>query len=69
MKTGISTFIALLLSVAVMSGCSNVKREDVGMVTGAVIGGAAVGAATDSAVGAVAGAVGGAIIGKKLSEE
>ncbi len=55
--------------ITLLSGCSNVKRQDAGMVAGgaagAVIGHAVTGG---SAVGTGVGAVGGAVVGRKLAE-
>jgi len=65
MKKSISTGIALILAVGLLTACTN---RDMGTVGGAAIGGVAGNALTGgSALGTVAGAVGGGVIGNSLS--
>ena len=66
MKKTLSCVIALVLSVGLLSACTN---RDMGTVGGAAIGGVAGNALTGgSALGTVAGAVGGGIVGNQITK-
>lgn len=64
MKKMILFSIVIILSLGLLTACTN---RQMGTVGGAAVGGLAGGAITGSAAGAVVGAVGGGIIGNQLS--
>jgi len=66
MKKIISSSVAIMLVIGLLTACTN---RDMGTVGGAAIGGVAGNALTGgSALGTVAGAVGGGIVGNQLAK-
>jgi hypothetical protein len=69
MKIIIGGLLAISLSVAALSGCQTIGKENTGMLAGGVGGGVIGSAVTNgSPVGAVVGAVGGAFGGRAIAQ-
>lgn len=66
MKKSLLSFIAILMTVGMLSACTN---KDMGTVGGAALGGVAGSALTGgSTAGTVVGAVGGGLIGRAVTD-
>ncbi|MGB6975990.1 MAG: glycine zipper domain-containing protein [Gammaproteobacteria bacterium] len=68
MRRIIVGILAVSLSIATLTGCNTIGKENTGMLIGGVGGGALGSAVTGgSATGAVVGAVGGAFAGRAIA--